>query len=51
LKKDRDDLAIYIADFKDGQTVIKRLTDAELNEVYEYGLDLFFNSELFTDEI
>ena len=51
LEKDRHDLAIYIADFKDGQTVIKRLTDAELNDVYEYGLDLFFNSELFTDEI
>ncbi len=51
LEKDRNDLAIYMADFKDGQTVIKRLTDSELNEVYEYGLDLFFNSELFTDEI
>jgi AAA15 family ATPase/GTPase len=51
LEKVRDDLAIYMADFKDGQTVIKRLTDAEINEVYEYGLDLFFNAELFTDEI
>jgi AAA15 family ATPase/GTPase len=51
LEKDRDDLAIYMADFKDGQTVIKRLTDAELNDVYEYGIDLFFNAELFTDEI
>ena len=51
LEKDRNDLAIYMADFKDGQTVIKRLTDAELNDVYEYGLDLFFNAELFTDEI
>ena len=51
LEKDRDDLAIYMADFKDGQTVIKRLTDAELNDVFEYGLDLFFNAELFTDEI
>lgn len=46
----RKDLAIFIADFKDGQTVIKRLTDDELNDVYEYGLDLFFNSELFTDD-
>lgn len=45
------DLAIFMADFKDGQTVIKRLTDDELNDVYEYGLDLFFNAELFTDEI
>lgn len=47
----RVDLAIFMADFKDGQTVIKRLTDAELNDVYEYGLDLFFNAELFTDEM
>jgi AAA15 family ATPase/GTPase len=46
----RKDLAIFMADFKDGQTVIKRLTDDELNEVYDYGLDLFFNSELFTDD-
>jgi AAA15 family ATPase/GTPase len=51
LEKNRDDLAIYMADFKDGQTVVKRLTDAELNDVFEYGLDLFFNAELFTDEI
>ncbi|EGW20795.1 AAA family ATPase [Methylobacter tundripaludum] len=51
LENRRDDLAIFMADFKDGQTVIKRLTDGELNDVYEYGLDLFFNSELFTDEL
>lgn len=51
LENARADLAIFMADFKDGQTVIKRLTDAELNDVYEYGLDLFFNSELFTDAI
>lgn len=51
LENARADLAIFMADFKDGQTVIKRLTDSELNNVYEYGLDLFFNAELFTDEI
>ena len=51
LENARVDLAIFMADFKDGQTVIKRLTDDELNDVYEYGLDLFFNAELFTDEI
>ncbi|MDO9267521.1 MAG: AAA family ATPase [Methylobacter sp.] len=51
LENARADLAIFMADFKDGQTVIKRLTDNELNDVYEYGLDLFFNSELFTDEL
>lgn len=51
LENSRNDLTIFMADFKDGQTVIKRLTDDEVNDVYEYGLDLFFNSELFTDEI
>jgi AAA15 family ATPase/GTPase len=51
LEYQRDDVAIFIADFKDGKTVIKRLTDSEVNDVYEYGIDLFFNSELFTDEI
>ncbi len=51
LEYQRDDVAIFMADFKDGQTVIKRLTDSEVNDVYGYGIDLFFNSELFTDEI
>lgn len=51
LESARADLAIFMADFKDGRTVIKRLTDSELNDVYEYGLDLFFNAELFTDEM
>ncbi len=46
----RNDVAIFMVDFKDGQTVINRLTDDERDEVYEYGLDLFFNSELFTDD-
>jgi len=51
LEYERDDLAIYMADFKNGQTVVKRLTDEQVNDVFEYGLDLFFNAELFTDEI
>ncbi len=51
LEDARAELAIYMADFKDGQTVIKRLTDEQVDEVYNYGLDLFFNAELFTDEI
>lgn len=51
LEDARTELAIYMADFKDGQTVIKRLTDNEVEDVFNYGLDLFFNAELFTDEI
>jgi AAA15 family ATPase/GTPase len=48
LEYQRDDVAIFIADFKDGQTVINRLTDDEVNEVYDYGIDVFFNYERFT---
>jgi AAA15 family ATPase/GTPase len=48
LEYKRDDVAIFMADFRDGQTVINRLSDDEVNEVYEYGIDVFFNYERFT---
>jgi AAA15 family ATPase/GTPase len=48
LEYNRDDVAIYMADFKDGQTVIYRLTDDEVNEVYNDGIDVFFNYERYT---
>lgn len=41
------DLAIFIVDIVDGNTVVRRLTDAELSMVYDDGIDLFFNSEIF----
>ncbi len=44
----RKEVAIFFADFKDGQTVINRLTDEELEEVYDDGIDVFFNYERFT---
>lgn len=44
----RAELAIYMADFQDGQTVVYRLTDEDLIEVYNYGIDVFFNYERFT---
>jgi len=50
LEYERNDVAIFIANFKNGETVIRRLTDEEVNDVYQYGIDLFFNHELFTDD-
>lgn len=47
-KETRNELAIFFADFKDGQTVINRLSDEELNEIYQYGIDVFFNYQRFT---
>jgi AAA15 family ATPase/GTPase len=43
----RKDVSIYLLSFKDEQTVAKRLSDHEVNEVYNYGEDLFFNIEKF----
>lgn len=46
-KKIRRDTSIYLFDFKDNQTVAKQLSDEEMDEIYEYGEDLFFNLENF----
>jgi AAA15 family ATPase/GTPase len=43
----RKEVAIYLFDFKNGQTAVKRLTDEEMDEVYNYDMDLFFNIERF----
>jgi AAA15 family ATPase/GTPase len=42
-----DDLAIFMVDFKDGQTVAKPLSRDEIRDVYKYGVDLFFNNEAY----
>lgn len=41
------DVAIHLVDFKDGGTVVKTLSEEEVSEVYNYGIDLFFNTEAF----
>jgi AAA15 family ATPase/GTPase len=46
----RKEVSIYLFDFKNDQTTVKRLTDEEVNEVYEYGIDLFFNIESFLQD-
>jgi predicted ATPase len=42
-----DDLAIFMVDFKDGQTKVKGLSIEEIKDVYKYGIDLFFNGESY----
>lgn len=42
---DKEDLSIYAVGLKDGATAIRRLSDEEITEVYQYGVDLFFNLE------
>ncbi|MDR3350132.1 MAG: AAA family ATPase [Prevotellaceae bacterium] len=43
----REELSIYLVGFNDGQTTAKRLSDEEMDEIYNYGEDLFFNIEKF----
>jgi len=45
----RRETSIYLFDFKNDQTTVKRLTDKEMDEVYDYGMDLFFNIESFLE--
>jgi len=46
----RRETSIYLFDYNDNQTTAKRLTDEEIDLVYEYGMDLFFNIETFLRE-
>lgn len=41
------DTAIFLVDFVGGETVVRRLKDEELDEVYQAGVDLFFNIESY----
>jgi AAA15 family ATPase/GTPase len=47
LENAREDLSVFIVDWKDGETTVKRLTDNELYEAYQYGIDFFTNIETF----
>jgi AAA15 family ATPase/GTPase len=45
-----NDLAVYLVDYDKGETIIKRLTDEQIREVAQYGIDLFFNLESYLDK-
>lgn len=45
-----DEIAIYLIDMQAGNTTVQRTTDAELQEMYENGVDLFFNIETFLNK-
>jgi AAA15 family ATPase/GTPase len=47
LQNAMEDLAIFIVDYKNHQTVVKGLTETELLEVYKYGIDLFMNYQIY----
>ena len=42
-----DDLAVYVVDMEDNSTIVRRLTDNQLQEAYDNGMDMFYNLEAY----
>lgn len=42
-----DELAIFMVDYKNGETVVNKLTKEDLTDIWQYGIDLFTNYETF----
>lgn len=47
LEHSRDELSIFMFDYKKGETVIRKLNKEEIYDIYQYGIDLFSNNESF----
>jgi len=47
LEDARDELAIFMVDYKNGETVANKLTRKNLDDIYSHGIDLFTNYEMF----
>jgi predicted ATPase len=50
IEEAQKDLAIYLVDYDKGETIVKRLTDEQVSEIAQYGIDLFFNLESYLDK-
>ena len=48
---DKEEFSIYAVGLRDGATIIKRLSDEEITEIYQYGIDLFFNLENYLKDV
>lgn len=42
-----DDLAVFVIDMEEGATTARRLTDVQLQEAYDNGMDMFYNLETY----
>lgn len=47
LESSGNDLAVFVADMCEGATVVKRLSDTQLQQAYDNGMDMFFNIEAY----
>ncbi len=42
-----DNLAVYVVDMENNATTVRRLTDSQLQEAYDNGMDMFYNLEAY----
>lgn len=42
-----NELAIFVVDMEDNQSVVKRLSEQEMQNAYDNGMDMFFNLEAY----
>ncbi|MEO6454228.1 MAG: AAA family ATPase [Ginsengibacter sp.] len=49
----KEDYAIYAVGYnkENGETIIRKISDEEINEIYQYGIDLFFNLENYLKDV
>ncbi len=50
IEEAQNELSVYVVDYDKGETIIKRLTDEEVTEIAQYGIDLFFNLESYLEK-
>lgn len=47
LERAGDDMAVYIVDIDNNSTIVKRLTEIQLQDAYDNGIDMFYNIETY----
>jgi hypothetical protein len=45
LENPRDELAIFMLNYEERQTIVRQPSAGELHEIYQHGVDLFSNNE------
>ena len=44
---DKNELSIYLVDIKNGETIVRKMSDDEVHEAYQFGYDFFLNLKNF----
>lgn len=42
-----NDLAVFVVDMEDNETVVRRLSEQQLQDAYDNGMDMFYNLEAY----